>query len=223
MGLVSLSNIASDCNRLLNASEPAAYTTATTDPRWSSTQVANAVLEADSQVVAAIIKNKSNPRSRLYYADQVGLATGAELGLSGFEPAGPIASVSFAISTGDLAGTWAGALWDKTEIFHENINVLDLSFDPHYFLDGMTIWHNGEGIAVKQASVVTVSVRFPFYTQGGACQAPAEYSYAVLCGAMSLLVDVEGENPGPHGTWAQQFQSLLQMIATGTGDVPLGG
>ncbi len=43
-------------------------------------------------------------------------------------------------------------------------------------------------------------------------QAPDEEEYLVFVGAMAALVDVEGENVGPHGTWAQQFQAGLQRV-----------
>lgn len=209
---VSLAVISTDCALLLNAGSAGSYSATITDPRWATQEVVDAVLMADAAVCAAIFKNKENPRAALYYTTQSGLAHGGTIGQS----AGPVASVTFVVG----AANRPGVEWEKAEIQHEITNTLSLDYDCHYYIDGKIIWHNGAAIAAYASAAVSVNLTYPAFTKTSACQAPDEYAWIVLCGAMSFLSMPEGENVAADSVWVQQFAMGIKMIITGTGAAP---
>ena len=218
---VDLIRVVSDVILSLNAGTPGTYGVTVTDPRWNASQISDAVLTADALVVAAILRNKSNSRNQLYYATQFGLANGGTIGIN---IAGEVAAVTFTVTAATEPinnGARSGDEWPKVEIDNENRYPV-LGYDPHYFIDGNVIYHNGSALASYYGAGVSVDVTFPFFVRVSTCQSPDEYEYAVYCGAMSLLQPVEGENVDSASTWAGQFQQLLKMIEMGSGDVPLG-
>jgi hypothetical protein len=199
---VVLATVASNVTTLLNASG---------DPRWTSGQITEAVLAADALVCAAIFFG-NNPHIVDFYAVQSGVVHGGVI----LATAGRIISVKFVVTGGTAPGSRAGTSWEKAEIEAEIRSALALDYDPHFAFDDRVIWHNGAAIAARSGGgTVSVNVTFPSYTRTSACQSPSEYEYIVFCGAMSLLVGVEGENAGIKGTWGQEFAEGIKMVEAG--------
>lgn len=209
---VPLATVAIDVVLGLNAGNPGAYSATVLDPRWNTSQVVDAILTSDAAVVAATMKNKDSARAALYYTTQAGLAHGGTIGLT----AGPIASVVFVVTGGTAPGSRPGTEWEPAEIQREIVNALGLDYDPHYDIDGRVIYHNGTAIAAQSGGgSVSVNITYPAFSRTSACQAAEEFQWAVFCGAMALLVPVEGENVGAMGSWAQLFEVALQGIMSG--------
>lgn len=212
---VSLSRVAIDVVLELNAGTPGAYSSTVTDPRWNTTQIVDAILTADGMAVQATIRNSQNARASLYTSTQIGLTTGAQITNS----AGPLFVVEFVVTGGSFPGRRPAIPWDLAEIQHEIENTLALSYDPHYTIQNRKIFHNASAIATSESATISVDASFPAYTRSSACQAADEYEFIVYCGAMSMLVSPEGENAGVMGGWAQIFNTGLQMIAVGEGNM----
>ena len=212
---VSLSTSASLVIAELNAA--LSYGSTVTDPRFYTAQITDAVLSADGAIVEAICRNINHPRRSNYYTTQSNMLHGDTLGNS----AGPPDTVMFVVTGGTAPGKRAAIEWDKEEIQNEIAiygpsGVITNPFiDPHFALDGNVLYHNGTVIAFNSGGgSASINVTYPTYARTSACQAPDEFTLAVVCGALGLLFPVEGENSGVGGFYYQQFVGYLQAIAT---------
>lgn len=170
------------------------YSNASTDPRFYTNQIRDAVLNADGAVCEAILVNTSNGQ-RVGFIASITVNHGALLP----EHLGSIDAV--------LIGGKAAVPWDASEIENERLNRLALtSINPHYAVSESILYHNGATVA---------TVQYGNYTRTLVCQAPDEYSHLIMCGALAELFSVEGENDSTASMYAQQFQAGLAAIRGG--------
>lgn len=217
---VSLSIISTDCVLGLNAGS--GYSATVTDPRWTTQQVVDAVLNADGMVIAACIEDANNAYASGYYTTLSGLANGATISAT----LGPIVSVQFTLTGGLAPSVRPGILWDAGEIIHEIYYASNLTnplnYEPRHQLQGRVIYHNGAAIAAVESATVSVSVVTINYTRSSACQAPDNFAWLVFAGAMAQLVNVEGEATGAATFWADIFYKGLEMIQNNKNMKPTG-
>ena len=212
---VSLTIISTDVVLGLNAGS--GYSATVTDPRWTTQQIVDAVLNSDGMVVAACTEDPNNPYASGYYTTTSGVANGGIIGAS----SGPLVSVQFVLTGGSAPSVRPAILWDLAEITEEIQNPLSLNFDPHFQLHGRVLYHNGASIAAVESATVSVNVINISYSRSSACQAPDNLAWLVFVGAMAQLVPVEGENTGAAGYWGSLFFQGLEAVRKGKA-LPVG-
>jgi hypothetical protein len=213
---VNLAIISTDCVLGLNAGS--GYSATVTDPRWSTQQIVDAVLNSDGMVVAACIEDRNNPYASGYYTLISGIPNGSTVTAS----LGPIVSIQFNLTGGSPPSVRPGILWDLAEIIDEIQNPNGLNYDPHFQLQGRILYHNGASIAAVETATVSVNAMVINFVRSSACQAPDVFAWLVFVGAMAQLVPVEGENVGASANWAQMFFQGLQAVREGKNLQPVG-
>jgi hypothetical protein len=189
------------------------YSATPTDPRFYTTQIADAALAADAKVVAARIKNINDPRRYLYYTTQSGIAHGGTL--TAF--AGEIDSITFVITGGTMAGTYVATEADPRKLELEILNYTSATLiAPHYYVEGVKLYHNGATVAANSGGgSVSVVATGPTFTLTSACQAPDEDLFIVTAGTLGMLFSIEGENDGTANLYLQEFNMMLQGLESG--------
>lgn len=206
---VSLATAASLVNQELNANTT--YSASSSDPRWYTAGISDAILGADGLICGHIAANPNHPRQSAFYTTSSGVAHGATL----TNLAGPVAAVEFVITGGTSAGTKAGQPGDRVEIERERLNSLSLTrIDPHFLLDGNVIYHNDLGIA--NGGSVSVNVTYPTFTLTSACQSPPEYLWPVVVGALAVLFALEGSNVQAASHYGGLWQAMLSALTSGS-------
>jgi hypothetical protein len=212
MALV-LASLRSRVYDLLNAS-PNTYGTLA-NVRWQAGAVDAALIAADGRIIEAICSNKNHPRRKAFLT-----GTGSDVahGSSLTSRIGPLESVSFVIDTVTYPGTEL-SIAQMGQLNRENQNPDALtSIDPHYILDGDTIYHNKAGLILGGAAAVAVNTTFCVYAVSAALQAPDENEDDVIDEAMRMLRPKEGaalDAAGLHGGWALQGQDRIRNIPVG--------
>jgi hypothetical protein len=185
------------------------YAATVTDPRFYNSQISDAVLAADADVVRAICNNPKHPRRQGFITTQSGVSHGAQLTAH----AGPVEGVQFAITATTWTGTRPGSLAPREAIDFDNLNPRAKTLLPcRYFIDGDTIFHNKTGLLAGDASAVSVNVAYPAFTKTSACQSPDEMLLPVVHGALAILMNVEGEDSTSAQLYATLFAKEIEQI-----------
>lgn len=173
-----------------------AYGTTVSDPRFYDSGIRDAVVEADSFVVGAIIASNSAWKTQL-------TKTSSTVAHAGSIPAhiGPVVSVV-------LNGKGADP-WPKSEIEWERTNSLSLaSIDPHYWIDNDgVLFHNYSGNA-------TVWYYAASYASGSppTLVSPDAFEEVIASKALAFLINVEGENTAAAAQYDQHWQATMKFL-----------
>lgn len=219
---ILLANVRLRVSELLNESDDNGAAGAFEAGRWKIEDVDLAILAADGKVYSAIGSNPNNP----HHAETLtGVQNGIVSGTLVNSRSGPVESVTFVVTGGQMAGTHEGTPWPATPPHIDRLrrliqNLLGITnMQPRYILDGDTMWHNGEGIVLGGAASVSVNLIYPEFIQGVVCQSPDEEFDAVVCGAMASLVAKDGARVEAASYWAQRWAShLARLYAAQTQD-----
>jgi hypothetical protein len=208
---VPLSTVAIDVVLELNVGS--GYSATVTDPRYNTSQIVDAVLSSDGAVVQALIESGDKEAASTFYSTISGIVNGGTI--TGDSIA--IVSIQFVLSGGSAIAPLVrpGILWDLAEIIEEIQNPLSLNFDPHFYLEGRILYHNGAALAVTETATISVNVLVIGFTRSSAPQAPEQYTWLVYVGAMALLVNLEGEDTPAASYWGGLFMQGLQLIKQG--------
>lgn len=208
---VSLSVVATDVTLELNAGS--GYSSTVTDPRFTTQQVVDAVLSADGAVAQALMESGDKEVASTFYSTVSGIANGGTIAGDSIA----IISIQFVLSGGSAVAPLVrpAILWDMAEIIEEIQNPLSLNFDPHFYLEGRILYHNGAALAASETATVSVNASVIGFTRTSAPQSPDQYTWLVYVGAMALLVNVEGSDTPAASYWGGLFMQGLQLIKQG--------
>lgn len=190
-------------------------------------EIRDALLAADGDVAEAHCSQKTNAGRKFFLTGSAfGLAHGTQIP----ERIGPLESVQFVITGGLMTGTRAGREWPMAafeELEREIRNPLLIKqIEPHWIMDGDTIYHNAAGIVKGGASSVSVNATFCTYTVDRATPSlkSPDWSFnAVVSIALGMLFPKDAENQGIRDSFKVQGENYLQAIRSGaTNLAPLG-
>lgn len=141
---------------------------------------------------------------------------------------GTVDAVLFAVTGGAWNGTQRATLprgrsidemLDTIRIENQNPDGLDV--EPHYVIKGNSIFHNGAGVVLGGASAVSVSVRYPSFTQNfsaSSVQCPPEFDRALVASAFTFQFP-KGGNRLEVGNY---FQGIFEKEMATVG-LPIAG
>lgn len=188
-----------------------AYSSSTNERRMYSTGVADEILAVDRQIVEAICNNRFHPRRKDFLT---GLASAVAHGAQLASRLGEIESVDFVITGGIWSGTRRATLASIEQIEWERLNPRTKTLlEPHYFLDGDTLYHNEAGFEQVGGVSVSVNVSYCVLPSESVCNAPSEFKAAEVDGALARLFNVEGEAPESGQLYGQFYEAELARIA----------
>jgi hypothetical protein len=179
-------------------------------------EIYDALVSADGDVVRLICQTPGHGHRRDFFTAQTNVTHTGQLN----SRIGPVESVIFSITGGSAPGPRPAVEFDKLEIYYENLNPMGLiSVDPHYSVEGETVYHNGAALAAITGGVVSVNVTFCAYARSNAnppvLQSPDEYTNPVVAKALAMLFAKEGHHTEAGGFYEQVWQAYAKDIAEG--------
>jgi hypothetical protein len=227
---VNLTIAANQVAAILNAIDPTTYTSSTALATLNDTErralyeLYDAIASADGDVCTLICQTPGHGhRKDFLAASAVAYPTGGgNVPHMSQLPAriGPVESVVFVLSGGTRNGNRPASEFDKIEIDYEIVNAGGLQLiDPHYWIEGHTIYHNGAALAAINGGTVTVNVAYCSYTRSTAnppaLQSPDEMTNAVVCRSVCLVLAKEGHHNEAAMFYLQMWQTYERMITGG--------
>jgi hypothetical protein len=229
---LSLNIAAMQVGAALNAIDPTQYSFGQTlsgtgvlndSERRAVQEIYDALVSADGDVVRLICQTPGHGHRRDFFTTQTNVTHTGQLtspGAGSPGRIGPVESVIFSIAGGSAPGPRPAVEFDKLEIYYENLNPMGLiSIDPHYSVEGETVYHNGAALAAITGGVVSVNVTFCAYARGNAnppvLQSPDEYTNPVVAKALAMLFAKEGHHTEAGGFYEQVWQAYAKDIAEG--------
>lgn len=167
------------------------------DPLVTTTEIDNAILNADAYVSQAIYETPGHPLLSSFRTT----ASVAHLGLL---PA-RVGSILSLTVNGKIP-----TRYPAREIEYERANVQSLTLttvESLYDIEGERLAHNG-------ASGATVDYVPPFSVTSS-CQSPDAYQPAVIAGALAEIRQKQGAFVQAAEYWAQRFQFFISQIRAG--------
>jgi hypothetical protein len=179
-------------------------------------EIYDALVSADADVVRLICQTPGHGHRRDFFTTQSNVTHTGQLN----SRIGPVESVIFFISGGTSPGTRPAVEFDKLEIYYENLNPMGLiSIDPHYWIEGETVYHNAAALAAITGGAVSVNVTFCVYSRSNAnppaLQSPDEYMNPVVARSLAMLFAKEGHHTEAGGFYEQVWQAYAKDIAEG--------
>lgn len=200
-GLVLLSEVMAQVEGRVLASIGAGNYGVVTDPeRWPTGELSDAALDADG-IVCGWFLQKSGDGRRVPFLQVATVANGGtipshigELDSILLNGAMPLPSDPYTISR------------DRANLFGASVK-----YQPKIFIWGATLMHNytGGGATVTYAD----------YTRSGACQAPSEYSAAVVALATANIIAKNGNHEDAAQAYHAIGLSYLSPIARGESQI----
>jgi len=197
----------------VNSRVVACYNTYSSTPtdteRFPGTETLDATLDADGQVVKAFLQNAGDGR-RSGFLTSTSLAYGAEVP----SHLGQLESVTIA---GDLA---IPSLPLRVRLDRNSVLPTAAApgpFVPKYYLAGNQIFHNGTNLLFGTTLAV---VTYADYTRSSICQAPSEYTAAVVALAVAMLIVKNGGRSDAGSYYRQLGMGYLVDIARGEMSLP---
>jgi hypothetical protein len=221
---VNLTIAANQVAAILNAIDPTQYTSSSVSlvtllndtERRAVYELYDAIASADGDVCTLICQTPGHGHRKDFFASSNGVAHMSQLN----SRIGPIESVVFVMSGGTRNASRPAQEFDKIEIDYEIVNAEGLVLiDPHYWIEGHTIYHNGAALAAINGGSVSVNVTYCAYTRSVAqppvLQAPDEMTNAVVCRSVCLVLAKEGHHNEAAAFYLQMWQTYERMITGG--------
>jgi hypothetical protein len=199
---------------LLNQSDPASAFGVLTAERFKAAEISAAVLAADLSNSARLCASKSG-RRQAFFITVAGVAFGAQL-----PTLTSVEAIQAQITGGPMAGLRSISPWGENmlaEIARENLNPLSLTrILPHAVLDNGTLYHNAAALILAGASSVSVNViGVGQLVLTAACQAPDEFMYADVLGAVANLLMKDGERESAGNVFANLHEKEMDSLLAG--------
>lgn len=192
---ITLANVKNLIGSILNATPNYGDFVTDADVLWHGDAIERAILDADKIVVETIISTPGH-RSRYQYLTDTAVTNGGII-------RGRIAGISIDGQEGK---------WVPLDTLQNNRNsTLTLTGTTRqYSTHEQKLYFIG-----SSATVAIVS-----FTPSSSPQAPDEYEYALVVGALSLVQVKEGAFMNAAGHWASLFSNMLQLIRSGAEALP---
>jgi hypothetical protein len=219
---VNLTIAANQVAAILNAIDPTTYTgsavlaTLNDTERRALYELYDAIASADGDVCTLICQTPGHGHRKDFFRTDSGIVHMSQLA----SRIGPVESVVFVLTGGTRNSSRPAQEFDKIEIDYEIVNAEGLiQIDPHYWIEGHTIYHNGAALAAINGGSVSVNVTYCKYTRSAAqppvLQAPDEMTNAVVCRSVCLVLAKEGHHNEAAAFYLQMWQTYERMITGG--------
>ena len=219
---VNITIAANQVAAILNAIDPTTYTSSTGLATLNDTErralyeLYDAIASADGDVCTLICQTPGHGHRKDFFTSSAGVGHMTQLP----SRIGPVESVVFVLSGGTRNGSRPASEFDKIEIDYEIVNAGGLQLiDPHYWIEGHTIYHNGAALVGINGGAVSVNVTYCAYTRSVAAppvlQAPDEMTNAVVCRSVCLVLAKEGHHNEAAMFYLQMWQTYERMITGG--------
>jgi hypothetical protein len=198
----------------LNASQPSSTYGDVNSGRFKAGEITPPMRLIDLSIARQILNNPNDGR-RAAYLTTSNIAHGAAIPTH----ISPLDAIYMTITGGQYAGTRAVELWPLSklnELEDENRNPQANPFiSPHAIIENNTVFHNAAAIVAGGASGVTVTLRYPTLTHasgGSNIQSPDEFAWAIVNGALSLLVAKDGQRISAANHFEQVYLQEMKML-----------
>lgn len=168
------------------------------DPLVTTTEIDNAILNADAHIVQMIYETPGHPLLSTF-------RTTASVASGGLLPArvGPILGI--------IVNSKVPTRYPAKEIEFERSNAQSLTLttvESVYDIEGERLVHNG-------ASSATIDY-VPVFSVTSSCQAPDGYAPAVVAGALAEIRQKQGNFSQAAAYWQRRFEFFIAQIRGGS-------
>ncbi|HYE59431.1 MAG TPA: hypothetical protein VD948_13040 [Rhodothermales bacterium] len=207
--LAGATNSAADTNYLVAP----LTSTQLDDPRYPRSAIWDAILDAEVQVIKAIVMTKNHPERQGFLTLSANVANGTALGTIVNRFSGPFDSI---VDATDNTQVLAPAPLEEVREIVAQTALYTLSYYL-YALDGMVLFHTRTNVKIR--GPVVARADYTAFTGSANMSCPDVYVDAIVAGALSMLFGKEGNEAQLAQYFAGRFREAIDDIKQGAREI----